>query len=250
MTSAPNVESERAATRLAKHARSVRLAIALGAFPLLGALAVRTHHLRTVHGSMRGPLDLGALSRSDELLPFAAAGEVLTSVAFAVACAYFIALAHRAATTAGAERLRIGARAAAWSALLPVVQLFVPFLVYRHLASRTDVAHLPPPTSRLRSEGHDGYRDHAGEPIPSPIAGPRPPIAFCCVAFVAAQGLARGADYIALRATDIHHVVRATQFDIAADVAFVVAIALALRVVRGVDARVREFERRRRFADS
>lgn len=222
-----------------------RTRVVLVAFALVGAAALASVgaallQVRSLRGLTAAAIDLRAVERADLLARAAGVAIVLTSLLGSVAWARW---AHRAFTLASSLELRglpMSAARAGWGFLLPVAQLWVPFLALAGLGRALDRERLPLEAPRAAAEAASHYRDNAAAPLAPDVALPPVPIGAAWALWWGGWALSFVATSAHARAVSVADVRAALQIDLSSQLGLAAAALLFARVAVGLQARLRE----------
>lgn len=223
-----------------RHRASLRLRAALCAGGLVGAAGLLVHAAQLRLAGVAEPsMELVAQAeRLDDHAVTLALIESALLLGTAIAFARWTFSTLHVAAAGGVSLRRCSARAAAWSWLIPGVQLVRPPRVLGELVDSLGAKALESAAPRPRDDGAVGYREPAMEHAPRssralPIAG--------WWALWLGSRVAEAAAALWPTA-DVDGFVARARLDIASDALLVAAAISAIVVVRGIDAALRETE--------
>ena len=234
MSSTPSLDA------LAGRTRAVVAAFALVLAAALASAGAAFIQVRALRGATAMAIDLRAVEQADLLARAAGFAVVLTALLASLAWAGW---AHRAFTLAAALELRalpMSAARAAWGFVLPVVQLWMPFLALAGLTRALDRERLPPAAPTAASDAESHYRDNAAAPQPADAPLPPVPIGAAWALWWGGWGLSFVATFAHARAASVADVRTVLQIDLCSQLGLALAALLFTRVAVGLDARLRE----------
>jgi hypothetical protein len=186
------------------------------------------------------PMLLPAVRMADWLALFTGAALVLASIVGVIRWALWTRDAFALGSSLGLRSLRTRGASAAWSFVIPLVQLWRPFLVLVELTRALDRERIPAGAPVASQEATEHYRQNAVGAAVDDRPLPSVPIGAWWALWLGGWALTRVAAFTHDGARTLVDLRTSLTIDLFAALALAAAALLAARVAVGLDARLRE----------
>jgi hypothetical protein len=205
----------------------------------LSALAT-VGQTRVIHRASFAAIDLFAVRAVDWLALFTGAALVLASLVGLVRWALWTRDAFALGASLGLRSLRTRGTSAAWSFVIPLVQLWRPFLALVELTRALDRERIPAAAPVASQEATEHYRQNAVGAVVDDRPLPSVPIGAWWALWLGGWALTRVAAFTHDGARTLVDLRTSLTIDLFAALALAAAALLAARVALGLDARLHE----------
>jgi len=249
----PAERYERSVVELGTRAKLACLALGASALGELYDLAARewSIHLLREYSSADPATQVAlypGLESADRLVNF---GAVASLVILVVTATLFLRWVHRVVSLTralGDVHLSWSPSQAAWAFIIPFVSLYRPYRVLSELQQKLDPDDILPPAPRVDRDAQSDYRSVALVTPPAPKPVPRALLGLWWGCFIASRLISRLSSKLQEAAEGIESVISTYHGQMLASALAVAAAALAIGVVRSLNARLDERFRRIRYS--